>query len=176
MLVFAAATQGFFFAKSRKWESLALLLVAFTLFRPGYWMDMVIPAVEDRQPSELIALAEVAPDSGKITIKAFGMTIEGDEKTRVISVALGDRASGIERLRNFGVEFREEDSKIIVDQIGFDSPAQKAGLDFDWEILAIQVKTDRPPKQVLYFPAILLLGFVILLQRRRQTDGVLRKE
>jgi len=38
------------------------------------------------------------------------------------------------------------------------------------------VKTDRPPKQVLYFPAILLLGFVILLQRRRQTDGVLRKE
>jgi TRAP-type uncharacterized transport system fused permease subunit len=38
MLLFAAATQGWFFAKNRIWES-ALLLVAFSLFRPGFWMD-----------------------------------------------------------------------------------------------------------------------------------------
>ena len=36
MMLFAAATQGFWFVKSRKWESAALLLVALTLFRPGF--------------------------------------------------------------------------------------------------------------------------------------------
>ncbi|MCX9458594.1 DUF3394 domain-containing protein, partial [Vibrio cholerae] len=39
MLIFAAATQGYFLVKSRWYESLLLLLVAFTLFRPGFWMD-----------------------------------------------------------------------------------------------------------------------------------------
>ncbi|MEZ7815606.1 MAG: DUF3394 domain-containing protein, partial [Burkholderiaceae bacterium] len=34
MLVFAAATQGYFVVRSKLWESAALLLVTFTLFRP----------------------------------------------------------------------------------------------------------------------------------------------
>jgi TRAP-type uncharacterized transport system fused permease subunit len=40
MLVFAAATQGYFLVRSRWYESIALLLVTFTLFRPasgGTW-------------------------------------------------------------------------------------------------------------------------------------------
>ena len=36
MLLFAAATQGYWLVRSRWWESIALLLVAFTLFRPGF--------------------------------------------------------------------------------------------------------------------------------------------
>ena len=37
MLMFAAATQGFFVVRGRWWETLALLLISFTLFRPGFW-------------------------------------------------------------------------------------------------------------------------------------------
>ncbi len=43
MLLFAAATQGCFLASNRIYETVALLLIAFTLFRPGFWMDMVSP-------------------------------------------------------------------------------------------------------------------------------------
>ena len=46
MLVFAAATQGYFLVRSRWYESVALLLVTFTLFRPGFWWDMVYPPYE----------------------------------------------------------------------------------------------------------------------------------
>jgi TRAP-type uncharacterized transport system fused permease subunit len=35
MLVFAAAHTGWFLTRSRLWASAAVLLVAFTLFRPG---------------------------------------------------------------------------------------------------------------------------------------------
>ena len=48
MLAFAAGTQGFFLTKSRIWETVALLLIAFTLFRPGFWWDMVFPAAYGR--------------------------------------------------------------------------------------------------------------------------------
>ncbi|MCU0942544.1 MAG: TRAP transporter permease, partial [Hydrogenophaga sp.] len=37
MLVFAAATQGYFLTRTRWYETVALLLVCFTLFRPGFW-------------------------------------------------------------------------------------------------------------------------------------------
>ncbi len=168
MLVFAAATQGYFLAKSRIWETLALLLIAFTLFRPGYWMDMIIPPTEERHPSELIALAEAAPQDGKLTIQASGMTLEGEEKTRIIPISLGDKAEGVERLRDFGLELRDEDGRLVVDHVGFDSLAQKAGLDFDWVIENVQIEADRPPKQLFYLPAILLLVGIIALQRRRR--------
>jgi TRAP transporter 4TM/12TM fusion protein len=45
MLIFAAATQGYFLVRSRLWESLVLLLVTFSLFRPGFWMDMMFPPI-----------------------------------------------------------------------------------------------------------------------------------
>ncbi|MHA1523318.1 MAG: TRAP transporter permease, partial [Alphaproteobacteria bacterium] len=47
ILIFTAGTQGYFIFKSRIWESMALILIAFTLFRPGFWMDYVSPAFNE---------------------------------------------------------------------------------------------------------------------------------
>ncbi|MGD9295075.1 MAG: TRAP transporter permease, partial [Roseobacter sp.] len=53
MLLFAAATQGWFLTRNRIYESVALLLVAFTLFRPGFWMDMVSPPFDNVPPAAI---------------------------------------------------------------------------------------------------------------------------
>ena len=59
MLVFAAATQGWFIARSRWYESVALLLVTFTLLRPGFWLDMALPEIRNRAAErELTELAD----------------------------------------------------------------------------------------------------------------------
>ncbi|MDN3722157.1 DUF3394 domain-containing protein [Roseibium salinum] len=65
MMLFAAATQGYFLARSRIWETVALLLVAFTLFRPGFWLDYVQPPFVDRPGTELIELAGEVEDGGR---------------------------------------------------------------------------------------------------------------
>ena len=39
MLVFASATQGFLLRKNKWWETIALLVITFCLFRPGYFWD-----------------------------------------------------------------------------------------------------------------------------------------
>ena len=44
MLLFAAATQGWFLARNRIWESAMLLLVAFTIFRPGFFWEYAFPS------------------------------------------------------------------------------------------------------------------------------------
>ncbi len=37
------------------------------------------------------------------------------------------------------------------------------------ELAEVKLPRDRMPKEVFYIPALVLLGIVILLQRRRQT-------
>ena len=58
MLAFAAGTQGYFLTKSRIWETAALLLVAFTLFRPGFWWDMAFPPLIKESPAKLEQMVE----------------------------------------------------------------------------------------------------------------------
>ncbi|MEY8843259.1 TRAP transporter permease, partial [Cribrihabitans sp. XS_ASV171] len=43
ILVFTAGTMGYFLTRNRIYESVALIAVAFTLFRPDYFMDRIAP-------------------------------------------------------------------------------------------------------------------------------------
>src|SRR3546814_4013206 len=54
MLMFTAAMQGYFLARSRIYETIALLLVAFTLFRPGFWMDLAVAPYRWQEPTTLV--------------------------------------------------------------------------------------------------------------------------
>ncbi|MCE2493896.1 MAG: TRAP transporter permease [Alphaproteobacteria bacterium] len=172
MLVFAAATQGFFLVRSRLWESLALVLVAFTLFRPGYWWDMIYPPVEVVAATQIEALAEGLPDGASLQISTEGETLDGDRVSKLVMLPLGPKASGAERLNEAGIEVRIEEGKVLVDNLVFGSPAEEAGLDFDWEIKGIQMEAERPPKQLMYIPALILLGLIIMLQRGRREKSV----
>ena len=66
----------------------------------------------------------------------------------------------------------ELDGKVVVDMVGFDSQAQRAGLTFDQQIAQVEVPQDQPPKELMFIPALLLLTPIVLLQRRRrQVNG-----
>ncbi|MDD9913114.1 MAG: DUF3394 domain-containing protein, partial [Rhodospirillaceae bacterium] len=65
------------------------------------------------------------------------------------------------------LEILVEDGKVLIDGTTFDSPAAKAGLDFDQVIQTVLVPVDQPSKLLMYIPALVLLGFIVLLQRRR---------
>ena len=172
MLTFAAATQGFFLVKSRLWESLALVLIAFTLFRPGYWLDQLQPPFDSIDPARLAQVAGEAPADGQIRLQVEGETIDGDFVTKTVVLPLGAEGDGEARLAdNAGIVTRQEEGKVLIDQIVFGTPAEGAGLDFDWEITAVQTAAQRMPKETFYLPALVLLGLVVLLQRRRRDAG-----
>ena len=63
--------------------------------------------------------------------------------------------------------FLDRDGKMIIDNVTFDSAAQKAGLDWDQEIVNVLRVADQPSKYWMFIPALLLLGGVVMLQRRR---------
>ncbi len=168
MLVFAAATQNHWFAPNRLWETAALLLVAFSLFRPGFWWDSLFPRVIEKPAQQIETIAsEIAP-GGSLTLKARGMTLEGDEVERLVVLPLGEAGTGVQRLETAGLVFRTGDDGIFTDYVVFGSPAQKAGLDFDWQLLTLHLEQDRPGKHWVYLPAMLLLAVIGWLQHRRR--------
>ncbi len=174
MLLFAAATQGYWLTKSRLWESLVLLLIAFTLFRPGYWWDMVYSPINVMPPAGIEELAQEVPPEGNLQLLATGENLDGKRETRAMLLPMGPAGPGKERLTNAGiVEYRVEGERVIVDMVGFSTQAQEAGLDMDWEILNVQVTAERPPKQIMFIPALILLWLLALVQRKRhQPDPV----
>ncbi|MFD2206708.1 TRAP transporter permease [Kiloniella antarctica] len=170
MLIFTAGSQGFFLAKSKLWESAALLLIAFTLFRPGFWLDYAISPYEERNGSEIVqAMADVNPGD-ELRVLINGTDDVGDAVTLTMLVTVGDEATGEERLEAYGLEVIEQDGNYIVDGVGFDTMAEKAGFDFDQVIASVGVPADRPAKELFYIPALLLLGLIVMLQRRRRRD------
>ncbi len=167
MLLFAAGTQGWFLTRCRIWESAALLLIAFTLFRPGFWMDMLYPPFEELPPQAVVEAAEKAPVDKPLRIRVRGVDEVGDPIEFVVLLPLPPGDTGEERLQKAGLTLRQEDGKILIDDVAFDSPAQKAGLDWDEEILVVLKPEPQPSKYWMYVPALLLLGLIVLLQRRR---------
>jgi TRAP transporter 4TM/12TM fusion protein len=169
MLLFAAATQGWFLVKNRMWETATLLLIAFSLFRPGFWMDMVFPPYEERQPTELVHAAEVTPQGQALRIRVNGLNEFGDPISFVALLALPDGADGAARLEGAGVMLAERDGKMFIDDVAFDSPAKAAGLDWDQEVVRVLQPVPVPNKYLLYIPVLGLLALVVMAQRRRET-------
>ena len=169
MLVFSAATQGYWFTRSYKWETALLLLITFTLFRPGYWWDRVYPETELRPGTAIEEHVKGVPADGNIVIKASGMSLSGDDVSTYLQLPLPAADSPRQRLARAGLELSESDGRMEVDFVGFGSPAEDAGVSFGWTIDAVQVELERPPKELMFIPALMLLGLVAFSQLRRRT-------
>ncbi|HDZ8855549.1 TPA: TRAP transporter permease [Aeromonas dhakensis] len=168
MLIFAAATQGYFLVKSRWYESVLLLLVAFTLFRPGFWMDMVHDPYRDAAPAELAQTMGQVEVESTLRLRVEGEDAVGKLRTFTVLLPVPEGASGEDRLAKLGIQTYEQDGKILIDSVTFGSQAADLGLEMDQQILSVKAPTERWPKELMWLPGFLLFGAVIWLQRRRQ--------
>ncbi len=171
MLLFAAATQGWFLARNRAYETIALLLIAFTLFRPGFWMDMVSPPYSEEAPAEIVQAANDTAAGEELRLRISGVNDLGDPIEFVALLPIGEGATGEEKLETAGLAFRQDGDKMIVDDVAYDSAAQSAGLDWDQEIIRVLKPVSQPSKYFMFIPALLLLMLVIFLQRGRNARG-----
>lgn len=167
MLVFAAASSGYFFARTRWYETIAMLLVCFTLFRPGYWMDMVQPPfVELKGEAMMKAFEEAPPGTGK-RVWIEGLNMDGDEVRKGVLIPLGDAGDAKQRLASAGLTVMADGETLMVVGVKFGSTAEKLGIEQSFHITSVEVPSDRPAKEWLFIPAFALLALIVWLQRRR---------
>ena len=168
MLIFAAGTQGYFLVRSRWYESVLLLLIAFTLFRPGFWMDILHDPYRDIPPTELVQALGAVEEDSQLRLRIRGEDAVGDTREFAMLLPVPAGETGEERLEALGLMLYEEGGKVLVDSVTFGSIAAESGLQFDQEILRVRAPTDRWAKEWMWAPGFLLFGLVVWMQRRRR--------
>ena len=176
MMLFAAATQSWFLTRTKIWESVALLLVAFTLFRPGFWLDIASPPYDELAGTQAIVQAESLPDGSSMRVKISGPDFDDADRmnhTNVI-LELGDQTDAESRFMQAGLMVIEDNGKLLVDGVTWDSQHKQLDRLFSLGdpdnplvIDKVLLERERSAKEWFYLPAILLLGLIIMLQRGR---------
>src|SRR3546814_16715000 len=96
--------QGWFVARSRWWESRALCLVAFTLFRPGFWLNQIEPEYAMLPPTEVVEAASEVPPGGTLSLAISGPDyMSGRHRDLTVLVPLEAGADGMARLEQAGI-------------------------------------------------------------------------
>lgn len=168
MLIFAAGTQGYMIARNRWYESLLLLLVAFTLFRPGFWMDRIHDPYESIPPTQFAEALGSVEDGSNLRVQIAGIDDYGDPMTTYILVPVPSGENSEERMEALGMELLVDGDQAMVDFIEFGSQAAELGFDFDQEIIEVLAPVNRWTKEWMWIPALVIFGLVVLLQRRRR--------
>ena len=177
MLLFAAATQGYFIAKSRWWETVALLLIAFMLFRPGFFLDQISERYETATGAEAIALIADAGTGEEVRLTVEGPDFDTGEvrpTTIVIPAISGDAETA---LGDQGLIVMEENGVLLLEEPFPGTPHfEVIGTEYDYygdspvTISKVEVENDRLPKEIFFIPALLLLAGIVLIQKPRATQ------
>ncbi|CCN38004.1 putative TRAP-type uncharacterized transport system, fused permease component [Vibrio nigripulchritudo SO65] len=168
MLIFSAATQGWWFTRNKWWETVLLLVLTFSFFRPGFWWDMLYPAKDYYEGNQIVEIAEGLNIGQTLELRVGGENLDGDYSEKTVRLPFEDSAAtGEDRVSSMGLMLNEVDGRMIVDMVEFGSPAEASGIDFDWEIKSVVLEADRPMKEWVFVPALLILFAMAWNQRRR---------
>ena len=170
MLAFSSATQGFWLVKNKTWETIVLLICALTFFRPDFWLNQVSEPYTKYQPAQIYQVIDDQQLSN-LRVRVEGYSLDGDLVKKTVVLPLPDQGSAQERIEAIGLDLDFVDDGAEVAMVGFDSPASKAGIDFGWKILDVEVKADRLPDWVFYLPALALLILIYRLQQSRSRQA-----
>ncbi len=178
MLLFAAATQGYFIAKSRMWESALLLVIAFTLFRPGYFLDQVSEKYAEASGEAAIALMSEQETESTIRLIVAGPDFDNPDDIRRTTIEIPALAGdGTAALDAQGLTAMIDGEVLALEEPFPGTPHfDSLGTEYDFygdtpvQIEKIQVENDRMPKEIFFIPAFLLLAGLVMIQRRRATQ------
>ncbi|MFN3581625.1 MAG: TRAP transporter permease, partial [Pseudomonas sp.] len=168
MLIFAAGTQGWLLVRSRWYESLLMLLVAFTLFRPGFWMDIIHDPYQSIPPAEIAAALDRVDEGSNLRMQIRGEDDIGDERIFYLLMPVPDGETGEDRLDAMGLTLMQEGDRTLVDMVTYGSLAADMGFDFDQEIVEVQAPVDRWAKEWMWIPGFVLFMLIVALQWRRR--------
>jgi TRAP transporter 4TM/12TM fusion protein len=166
-LCFAAATMGWFQAKSRWWETALLLAAVFVLFRPNYFMDMAYAPYVTKPGKEIHAVAGQLPEGYPLILEITGTNVEGDDMKKTVSVNMGKPGEARARLNEAGLMVSSLGEEVRIANVRFGSRAKRAGFEQGWKVTGVKVDSDAPSEHWMYLPAMAIVGFVFFIQRRR---------
>jgi MYXO-CTERM domain-containing protein len=167
MMAFVAALQGVFLVRNRWWEAALLLLICFTLFRPNFWMDRIVPPLRELPASQVMRVIDETQGAGTLRVRIATQDITGDDVTKAVRLNFGAKGDARARLAESGIVLSPGDRPTIA-SVRPGSEAARQRLRPGDRIEAVRVPNERPSPFLFAIPALAALAGLALLQRRRR--------
>lgn len=170
ILLLSAATMNWFMTKSRLWESAALLLLCFTLFRPDWWVNRFAEPYETRPAAEFMELLDAAPSGAPFRFNIEGFDLMGDEVSKTVNLRINE-GTAQERLAENGLAIVPAGDGLMIGQVNFGSYAARIGIEPGFDVTGVLVRANQPSQLWPTGIALLLTAGIAALQLRRKRAG-----
>ncbi len=174
ILIFTAGTMGYFLTKSRIYESVALVLISFILFRPDFVMNRIQPPYTDIESTSFVSELAKVEEGTEIRMQVAGPNFDTGKPSKTTLVfKAGPKSSGEDQLSKQGLSMISEDGVLKIEEPLPTSPFFKTMGAFDFyadnpvTLKVARVKADQLPKELIFIPGLLLLGLIAFLQSLR---------
>jgi TRAP transporter 4TM/12TM fusion protein len=156
ILVFTAATQRWFMTQMRWYEVTAFLIIAMSLFRPGFILDQFYPEYNTKTlSSENIRLVTFKPDE-TVRIKITRQSNYG-KRYKLFEIP-ENKFNKDFQIKDLGIEVSDKEGKLVIEFLQWNAVATQVGLVVGDTIDEFKtVNPDRPNKAIIYPFALLLL-------------------
>ena len=169
ILVFTAATQGWFINKMKWHEIIIFVLIAMSLFRPDYVLNKFYPKYEYSQLQlKNLELITLKPDRD-VNIRITRRTGYGD-RYKLFVIKKGSFNENYS-LGDYGINLINQEGRMTVDTLKWNGLAKKSGVEINDVISEFKIENlDRPNKAIIYpFALLLLFIFGYLNYKRKST-------
>jgi len=168
ILIFSAATQGWFINKLRWYEIAVFILISLSLFRPDYVLDKFYPNYEYAQLQiNNLQFINLKPDRD-VHIRVTRRTEYGDRyKLFVINK---DSFKENYSLEDYGVNLVDKEGRMTIDTLKWNGLAKKSGVETGDVISEFKIENlERPNKAIVYpFALLVLFGFGYINYKREK--------
>lgn len=169
VLVFTAGTMGYFVFRSTKAESVALVLIAFFMFRPDILVDQIQPPYSELPVASVL---EGDSHSGDMLISFNGPDFYSG-KTKSVSLMIAPGESDKPRLATTGLRVAERQSAMQLDEPFPGSTYFETFKRFDFygaepvTVERVRLVNEQMPSIIMVLPSLFLLALIALRQRSR---------
>ncbi|MDB9705471.1 TRAP transporter permease [Pelagibacteraceae bacterium] len=166
ILVFTAATQGWFINRLKWYEIIIFLFISLSFLAPEFILNKFSPKYNQQKLSaEEIQSLYFEPER-EVHIKVTRRTEYGD-RYKLFVINKGSFKENF-NLETYGLKLAEEENNLMVKNLDWKGLAKKSGIENGDIISNFKIENlDRPNKAVIYpFAAFLLFIFGLLNYRR----------
>ena len=165
ILSFTSATQGWLLTKLRWYETISLLLITISMFRPDFVMNRIFPEYVNYNSN--IEESINYETNRKLRLHITRYTDYGERYKLFVFPIEENLTVSLKELTGLELE-KNANNLFEVTNIEFMGMAEEKGIDFYDEITKLEIDSiERPPKEYVYIFGITLLLLTLLSQIKR---------
>jgi len=158
ILVFTAATQGWFINKMKWHEIVIFIAISMALFRPDYVLDKFYPKYQYTQLQlNKLEMVSLKPDHD-VNIRVTRRTEYGDRYK--LFIIKKDSFNENYSLKDYGLNLVDNEGRMTVDTLEWNGRAKKSGIETGDVISEFKIENLNRPNKAIVYPFTLLILFV----------------